>query len=138
MIYVIMTDRFMSNWGPAFGRSFYCVQCDDWRQAEAIQRAAKDRSEMRCIATSNRPHRGGPRDHVRVIHFNELGVLWKKYYRTAEEEAEADRRYHAAIAEARQRAAAREAGDESMRAAGRTRWNEDDKRAAEAMLHIGA
>lgn len=50
-VYVRMTDKFMSGWGACENkRNVLVIVCDDWRQAEAIRRAALDRSEMQRVA----------------------------------------------------------------------------------------
>ena len=100
-MYVNMTDKALSGWGKASGKSFYCAKCETEPQAYAILKAARERSEMVRISYSDKPRRGGTRDHVTVIHFRELGGLWLAYYRTPEEEAEADRRHSKAIEEYR-------------------------------------
>lgn len=79
MIYVNMTDKCLSGWGHAAGGlSYFCVKCDNWDQAEAIKKAAEDRSEMRRIDFADRPRtrRGS---HTRVKHYDELHDSWKKY-----------------------------------------------------------
>jgi hypothetical protein len=79
-IYVNMTDKAMSGWGEARGGfSYYCVACDTWDQAEAIEKAAHDRKEMIRIATSDKPRYG--HGHTRIRHFDELGDVWKGYYK---------------------------------------------------------
>ena len=56
-IYVRMTDKFMSGWGMAEGKtSVMVVECDDWKQAEQVEKAAKRRSEMKRVAVvSHKP-----------------------------------------------------------------------------------
>jgi hypothetical protein len=80
MIYVNMTDTALSGWGLAPNRSHLCVACDTWEQAAAIQRAAAERPDMVRITTSRRPRRQRPGDHVRIIHFLELGAAWHRHY----------------------------------------------------------
>ena len=45
-----MTDDFMSGWGQALHRvNKLIVECDSWEQAEAIEKHAKTRPEMKYI-----------------------------------------------------------------------------------------
>ena len=55
--YVTMTDRFMSGWGMAKGKTNkLIIECDTHEQAEIIKRNALRRSEMRFVnVCSNRP-----------------------------------------------------------------------------------
>lgn len=79
-IFVNMQDKALSGWGMARGgRSLYCVECDTWAQAAAIEKAAGDRREMVRVAVSENPRRGRPGDHVRVIHVRDLGGPWLQY-----------------------------------------------------------
>ena len=79
-MYVNMTDKALSGWGKAPGKSFYCVKCETEPQAYAILKAARERSEMIRIAYSDKPRRGGFRDHVKIISFADIGAYWKRYY----------------------------------------------------------
>jgi hypothetical protein len=79
--YVNMHDTFLSGWGPARnGRSIYCVRCDTLEQAEAIERAAKERSEMRRVTIADKPRRARPGDHVAVKRAADLGGPWLRYW----------------------------------------------------------
>ena len=50
MFYVTMTDRFMSGWGIAAGKTNKLViACETIEQAETIERNARARREMRYI-----------------------------------------------------------------------------------------
>lgn len=80
VFYVNMTDRFMSGWGLAKRRSYMSVRCDTIEQAEAIERAAKDRSEMRYVVIAQRPRRAQAGDHVSVKDFADLGGPWLRYW----------------------------------------------------------
>lgn len=78
-IYVTMTDKFMSGWGMAANKkNKFIVVCDNWQQAETIQRNAEKRSEMKYvnICTSK------PRYAANVLEtwktFDELGTIWTK------------------------------------------------------------
>lgn len=81
MIYVNMTDKALSGWGKAErGRSLYCVECRTREQADAIAKAAEDRSEMKYITLAGQPRRMQPGDHRKIVLFDSLGAVWKKYY----------------------------------------------------------
>ena len=84
MIYVNMTDRFMSYWGMAEGkRSRYCIACHTLEQAEAIKATADDRPEMLRVALASAPARDTPAVYVTVKDFADLSGPWLKYYRPA-------------------------------------------------------
>jgi hypothetical protein len=80
--YVNMVDRFLSGWGEAKGGvSRLSVRCDTLDQAEAIQRAALDREEMRYVVIAEHPARKRTaRDHVSIRDFDEMGGSWRRYY----------------------------------------------------------
>lgn len=78
MIYVNMTDKFLSGWGKAGSQPAHLsILCDNWEQADAIEKAAHDRPEMVRVATSNQPRRNGA---LTVKKFDEMGAVWKIYY----------------------------------------------------------
>lgn len=53
--YVSMTDKFMSDWGLAKGRTNKLViECDTFEQAQQIEKAAKSRSEMIYVNVCSR------------------------------------------------------------------------------------
>lgn len=76
--YVTMTDKFMSGWGMAKGRTNkYVVECDNYEQAKIIERNARKRSEMKYVnIRASKPSYGGL-----VLttwkHFNDLSGPWK-------------------------------------------------------------
>lgn len=83
MFYVRMTDKAMSGWGAAVNRnSVLVVECDDYEQAVAIEKAAKARPEMRRVMIVSNP----PRAHRGILisrrHFSEMGGPWLDYYGT--------------------------------------------------------
>lgn len=81
MIFVNMQDKFLSGWGEAAGgRSLLCVKCRTREQADAIAEAASNRPEMKYITMANSPRRTAPGDHIKVVDFDDLGAVWKKYY----------------------------------------------------------
>jgi hypothetical protein len=76
MIYVNMTDKFMSGWGRARGgHSFLCVACENWSQAVAIHKAALERPEMRRVAIALRPRRRKG-SHTSIKAFSDMGGCW--------------------------------------------------------------
>lgn len=79
--YVNMIDSFLSGWGLAQGgKSIYCVECDTQEQADAIERAASYRPEMKYVAQANTPRRArSERDHVDIAHVSTLGGPWLEF-----------------------------------------------------------
>lgn len=81
MFYVNMNDKALSGWGKAGGgRSLYCIRCKTLAQAEAIEKRAQNRGEMRYIAISDKPRRRRAGDVLTIRDFEELGDDWKRYY----------------------------------------------------------
>lgn len=77
--YVTMTDKFMSGWGMAQGKTNkLIVVCDTWQDAETIQRNAEKRSEMKYINVTDRKPRYGQNVLESWKTFDELGEIWKK------------------------------------------------------------
>ena len=60
MFYVTMTDKFLSGWGYAQGRTNkLIIECNTIDQAEQIERTARQRSEMRYVnICTHRPRYG--------------------------------------------------------------------------------
>jgi hypothetical protein len=56
--YVAMTDKFMSGWGKAEGKTNkHVIVCNSYDQAKIVERNAKDRSEMKYVnIRSTKPH----------------------------------------------------------------------------------
>ncbi len=80
--FVNMIDKAMSGWGKAAkGKARYSIQCDTLEQAEAIERAALARSEMRYVTISNAPPRPRPGDTVTQRHAYNLGGPWLAYWK---------------------------------------------------------
>lgn len=80
-IYVRMTDKWMSGWGACENkRNVLVIACDNWRQAEAIRRAALDRSEMKRVAIVGTM----PRERAGVLYsvktFDDMLGPWREYY----------------------------------------------------------
>ncbi len=78
MVWVSMTDKFMSGWGPCEGRANKLViACDNHDQALQIVRAANERSEMRRIKTHFKaPRWNSKRYYVSEKCFSKLGEIW--------------------------------------------------------------
>ena len=79
--YVWMTDKFMSGWGKATAKTAkYVVECDNAEQADAIYRAALDRSEMKHVNSGNEvPYWNKSQTQVTVKKFADLSGPWLKY-----------------------------------------------------------
>ena len=77
--FVTMTDKFMSGWGGAEGKTNkFIVVCENWQQAQIIERNAKKRSEMRYINICMKKPRYGANVVESWRHFAELGEIWKQ------------------------------------------------------------
>lgn len=75
--YVTMTDKFMSGWGVAQGKTNkLIIECDTLQQAEQIEKAAHRRSEMRYINIRTTK----PRYKSNVVeswkNWSNLGTIW--------------------------------------------------------------
>lgn len=78
-IYVTMTDKFMSGWGMAANKTNkFIIVCDNWEQAEIIERNAKKRSEMKYINICINKPRYGSNVVESWRNFDELGEVWKQ------------------------------------------------------------
>ena len=76
--YVTMTDKFMSGWGMAKGKTNkLIIQCETWQQAEQIERAARDRSEMRYVNICVNKPRYGSNVIESWKKWDDLGTIWK-------------------------------------------------------------
>jgi hypothetical protein len=79
--YVTMTDKFMSGWGMAEGKTNkYVIGCNTYQQAETIVRNARKRSEMKHIniVVGRKPYFNPRRFIVSYQDYKELGAIWKK------------------------------------------------------------
>lgn len=78
MVYVIMTDTFMSGWGMAENLiNKYVVVCDTHTQAHTIVKNARKRSEMKYINTrSTKPSYPSSRYLTTWKQYSELGDIW--------------------------------------------------------------
>lgn len=80
MLYVNMHDTALSGWGKARdGRSLLSIRCDTWAQAEAIEKAAKERPEMKRVGISRSSRMGREGDHLAIKDFEEMGGPWLQY-----------------------------------------------------------
>jgi len=68
--FVVATDRFMSGWGGAPGRSLFAVPFDSWELAHVIKDNMRHRSEMMRVRVVGKDYR--PRlysgDHLSIRH----------------------------------------------------------------------
>lgn len=75
--YVTMTDKFMSGWGMAKDKTNkLIIECETLDQAMQIERAARQRREMRYVnIRTTKPHYGA---HVLESWktWGELGEIW--------------------------------------------------------------
>ena len=78
MYYVTMTDKFMSGWGMAQGKTNKCIiECETLQQAETIERNAQKRSEMKYINICSKKPRYGKNVLESWKHYEDLGSIWK-------------------------------------------------------------
>jgi len=76
--YVTMTDKFMSGWGLSEGKiNKMIVECETLEQAEQIQRAARNRREMRRVNIRSTKPRYGSGVLESWKTWDELGPIWK-------------------------------------------------------------
>lgn len=75
--YVTMTDKYLSGWGVSEGKTNkLIIECDTIEQAEQIERAARNRSEMRYVnIRMTKPHYSA---HVLETwkSWGDLGEVW--------------------------------------------------------------
>lgn len=78
MYYVSMTDKFMSGWGEARGKTNkLVVACDTLEQANQIENAANRRSGMKHVCfRAKKPYYPAATHLVTERHYNELGGVW--------------------------------------------------------------
>lgn len=77
--YVTMTDKFMSGWGMAERKTNkFIVVCENWKQAETIERNAKKRPEMKYINICTNKPRYGANVKESWKTFEQLGEIWKQ------------------------------------------------------------
>lgn len=77
--FVTMTDKFMSGWGMAQGKTNkFIVVCENYAQALTIERNAQKRNEMKYINICTSKPRYGRNVVESWRHFAELGEIWKQ------------------------------------------------------------
>lgn len=77
--YVTMTDRFLSGWGKAEGKTNkLIIECDTYEQAEIIERNANKRSEMRFVGIRNTKPRYGRSVVESWKTWEDMGEIWKR------------------------------------------------------------
>lgn len=81
-VYVTMTDKFMSGWGMADKKiNKLVIECENWKQAEAIEKAARNRNEMKYInICAKKPYYNNRRFLVSNKVFSDMGGHWLDYY----------------------------------------------------------
>lgn len=74
MYYVTATDKFMSGWGLAKGRTNKVVViCENWQEAREVRDALDTRSEMKYVnVRSSKPY-----------YNNNYFISWYKYNKNA-------------------------------------------------------
>ena len=80
MLWVTMTDKCMSGWGQAEGKTNkMIIECETWEQAETIARNARKRPEMRYInICCNKPRYNLNRIYPSYKSYEQLGKIWKE------------------------------------------------------------
>jgi len=78
--YVTMTDKFMSGWGHARGKTNkFVIGCNTYKQCQRIMRNAKLRDEMIYINyTSKKPYYNDRQFLVSYKDYKQLGKIWKR------------------------------------------------------------
>lgn len=77
--FVTMTDKFFSGWGGAEGKTNkFIVVCENWQQAQTIERNAKKRPEMKYINICTNKPRYGANVKESWKTFEQLGEIWKQ------------------------------------------------------------
>lgn len=78
MIYVSMTDEFMSGWGQAKNKiNKFIVECGGPEQAQTIRKNALIRGEMSDVKIHNEKPKFGKNVYSSWSKFDELGEIWK-------------------------------------------------------------
>lgn len=78
--YVTMTDKFMSGWGHARGKTNkFVIGCNTYKQCRRVMRNAKLRDEMIYINyTSQKPYYNDRQFLVSYKDYKQLGKIWKR------------------------------------------------------------
>jgi hypothetical protein len=73
-----MTDKFLSGWGKAQGKTNkFIIECETLQQAETIEKNAQKRSEMKYINICSKKPRYGKNNFESWKNYEELGNIWK-------------------------------------------------------------
>lgn len=81
MYYVRMTDKFMSGWGRAQGKTnVLVIICETYNQALAIRSAAMKRPEMKRVRIVASAPRQRPGVLLSFKNFSELGGPWLEFH----------------------------------------------------------
>ena len=76
--YVTMTDKFMSGWGMAEGKTNkLIIVCETYEEAQAIERNACKRSEMRYVNITRNKPRYGRNVLESWKAYSDMGAIWK-------------------------------------------------------------
>lgn len=71
--YAVATDKSMSGWGEARGgMSYFAVACQSAEEARDAIRRMDRRSEFIRVRFNFHPPKGGPRDHLSIISFEQF------------------------------------------------------------------
>ncbi len=77
---VVATDKFMSGWGNAPGRSLFAVPCRSWEEAKIVEENMRHRSEMkrvRIVGAAYRPKlRNG--DHYSIRDMSDCSRFYER------------------------------------------------------------
>jgi hypothetical protein len=78
--FVVATDRFMSGWGQAPGRSYFAIPLRSWDEADVVRENMEARSEMkrvRVVGKDYRPklHEG---DHLSIRDMSDCSRFYEK------------------------------------------------------------
>lgn len=74
-----MTDKFMSGWGMSKNRTNkLIIECDNYKDAETIERNAHKRSEMTYINVRSTKPRYGNNVLESWKSFEDMGDIWKQ------------------------------------------------------------
>lgn len=76
--YVTMTDKFMSGWGMAEGKTNkLIIECETYEEAQTIERNARKRSEMRYVNITRTKPRYGRNVLPSWKKYEDMGAIWK-------------------------------------------------------------
>lgn len=76
--YVTMTDKFMSGWGMAEGKTNkLIIECETYEEAQTIERNARKRSEMRYVNITRTKPRYGRNVLPSWKKYTDMGAIWK-------------------------------------------------------------